>query len=96
MNKIAGVRKNIKLSAHFFTNWQKRVGPTIPTPELIWEIITDPGVVIVECGKAFRLSDGSIYNTLTRIWNPALQMIISIDNIKNVAVSVITPTGLKN
>ena len=31
-----------------------------------------------------------------QIWNPALQMIISIDNIKNVAVSVITPTGQKN
>jgi len=78
----------MKLSKHFVKNWQARVGEK-PTEEQVERVVDKS--VIVQRGKSFRLWEGGFFNTLSIFWNPELGLIVTVDEPRDRAVSVLSP-----
>jgi len=81
---------SLLLSDHFVKNWRKRIGNE-PTVELVVEIIRH-GIIVVKGLKCITL-EGRPHTQLAVYWDPALNVVITVDEFKDVAVSVLTGNG---
>jgi hypothetical protein len=78
------------LSAHFRKNWRNRIGNE-PNEELVAEIMRHGRIV----QKPMRLmtEDGKPHKQLGIYWDPELNVVITVDEYNDVAVSVLTGNG---
>ncbi len=77
-----------RLSRHFDHKWRSRVGETPPL-EIVNRLIRE-SVKIQHC-KDLTDRYGRPFRQLAMYWNTQLQIIITVDQIRGVAVSVLTP-----
>lgn len=82
----------IALSEHFRKNWRERVGNE-PSMELVQQIMQEG--VIVQKPRILRTLEGRPFKQLGIYWDPELQVIITIDEFKGMAVSVLGPKNGK-
>lgn len=77
----------MQLSQHFIDNWYRRVG-SWPTPELILDVVRRS--VRVQPTKNLRDHDGSHFRMLSIYWHPDLDVVLKIDEYRDVAVTVLS------
>lgn len=77
----------MKLTKHFCENWQRRVGGW-PTVSTVTAIIKN-SVCLQNC-QVYLLATGMPYKRLALHWHPELDLVISVDTCRDVAVSVLS------
>ena len=77
----------VALSRHFQENWRRRVGNE-PTVEMVQEIMQRG--VIVQRARSLQTLDGRPFRTLGIYWSPEMDIIVSIDEFKGMAVSCLS------
>ena len=75
------------LSRHFVENWRKRVGNE-PSVEIVQQIMREG--VIVQKPLLLRTLEGRPHKQLGIYWEPRLNVIVTIDEFKYMAVSVLS------
>lgn len=78
--------KKLVLSRHFVDNWQRRMG-TVPSESCIREIVG--ASVRVQPGRELYDGMGRPFRQLALYWDPALGVIIKIDEMRHTAVTVL-------
>lgn len=81
----------IELSEHFCENWEKRVG-NMPTPSGVGAFIR--GSVKVQQTQDLIDEQGNPVRILSVFWNPDLDLIITVDAVRRIAVSVLSRENL--
>jgi hypothetical protein len=79
---------DLKLSKTFCEIWRRHSGRW-PTVETVSRILAESKKV-QRC-KDLKQPDGKPFRLLAIYWHPKLNLIIKIDQIKNTAVTVISP-----
>jgi len=82
---------DLKLSKHFCSNWEKRVGKQ-PTQTEILEFMRH-SVKVQPC-RDLREQKGGRFRMLAIYWHPDLDLVIKFDSINNVAVTVLSRDNL--
>jgi hypothetical protein len=77
----------MRLSEHFVENWKLRVG-TVPTEPLVTRILED-SVMVQKCFDVPQ-GNGVRRRMLAIYWHPVLDLILKIDEIRQVAVTVLS------
>ena len=77
----------MQLSKHFCDNWRRRVGGE-PLEDTVRAIIHN-SIRLQEC-RVFLLDTGRPYKRLALYWHPELDLVISVDTCREVAVSVLS------
>jgi hypothetical protein len=83
----AGLAKMVVLSKHFEERWRERMDGE-PSPETVERIMRE-GVVVQRPGS-FVKGDGSIVRKLGIYWDTALGVIVKVDELKGMAVTVLS------
>jgi len=81
---------SLLLSEHFKANWRKRIGNE-PQVEVVRNIMRY-GVIVQKPLRLMTL-DGKPFTQLGIYWSPELNLIVTVDEYKYVAVSVLTGNG---
>ena len=80
----------MQLSQHFRDRWEERVGKPIPSPEEAEKMIRQHGVRGLQECRDLYTTRGYQYRVLALYWIKERGIVIKVDEIKNVAVTVIT------
>lgn len=77
----------MEFTKYFIKNWEERVGKS-PQLEKVEEICKKS--VPVQKGSIYYLENGEMHNTLSIFWHPDLDLIITLDPIRNAFISVLS------
>jgi hypothetical protein len=77
------------LSKHFIINWRQRVSGYLPTPDQVADIVKE-SVRIQHGHDVMAGPRGGFFRVLAIYWDPSRDIIIKVDQAKNVAVTVMT------
>jgi hypothetical protein len=80
----------MQLSRHFRERWEERVGEPIPPPEEVEKMIRQHGIRWLQKCRDLYTTKGNRYRVLALYWIKERGIVIKVDEIKNVAITVIT------
>jgi len=82
----------MRLTRHFVTRWQERMGGCVPTPQMIRQLVRH-SVVLQHGRRVEKTGFGRPYTTLSMYWVPEIDVVMKIDEVSypHCAVTVITP-----
>jgi len=79
----------MKLTRHFEERWAERIGTPVPAPGEVEEMKND--AIFIQRSRDLFTPTGRRYRILALYWLPQENLILKIDERRNVAVTIITP-----
>ena len=77
-----------KLSGNFEKKWLENIGPPLPTPDEIDQMINES--IIVQKQMDLFTSRGLFYRVLGMYWHPEREIVFKVDHKKRKVVMLIT------
>ena len=82
-----------ELSRKFEEKWLENIGPLLPTPDEIDQMVHES--IIVQKQKDLFTSSGRLYRVLAIYWHPDREIVFKVDHQKGKVVMLITGKAKK-